>query len=94
MHYLNGFVPDVECKECDGNGFVMKRQPRLGRGLYEVDCEACCGHGWRPMNDEEQSDAAEAAYERFCEDFYGGSSPVTLDEQHRAAWLQKREARK
>ena len=50
-----------------------------------------------PMCDEPsttRSDAEEAAYERFCEDFYGGSGPMTLDEQHRAAWLQKRELKR
>ena len=49
-----------------------------------------------PMCDEPsttRSDAAEAAYERQCEDYYGGSGPMTLDEQHRAAWLQKQELR-
>lgn len=32
----------------------------------------------------------EAAYEEFLERYYGDSKPVTLDEQHRAAWELKR----
>ncbi|QUT07896.1 hypothetical protein KFK14_11205 [Sphingobium phenoxybenzoativorans] len=89
MHYLNGFVPDVECTDCDGNGFTMKRQPRLGPGIYEVECGTCCGHGWRPMTDDE----LDAAAERQAQDAMS-EPPVTLDEQHRAAWQQKQDLRR
>lgn len=58
-----------------------------------IDCEHCSGEGECDC-DECTSAASEAAYERRCEDFYGGSRPVTLDEQHRAAWHQKQDLRK
>ena len=35
----------------------------------------------------------EAAYERSLEDYYGGSGPVTLDEQYQAAAAIKRSQR-
>jgi hypothetical protein len=36
---------------------------------------------------------SEAAYARMCEDYYGGSGPVTINEQYDAAVKQKREQR-
>ncbi len=36
-----------------------------------------------------QENRNERAYEASLSDFYGGSSPQTLDEQHRRAWAQK-----
>jgi hypothetical protein len=36
---------------------------------------------------------AEAAHERFLEDYYGGSGPVTIQEQYDAAAKVKREQR-
>ena len=89
MHYLNGFASDVECTDCDGNGFTMKRQHRLGPGVYEVECETCCGHGWRPMTQDEIDDAAADAFSDMCE----GEPPVTLAEKHRSAWDQKQQLR-
>lgn len=88
-HYPNGFAPDVECTDCDGNGFTMKRQPRLGPGIYEVECETCCGHGWRPMTHDEIEDAAADAFSDMSE----GEPPITLTEQHAAAWAQKQALR-
>lgn len=38
--------------------------------------------------------ASEAAWERFCEDFYGGSGAVTVLEQYDAAQRQRRELRR
>ena len=38
--------------------------------------------------------AAEAAFERMCEDFYGGSGPVTIQEQYDAAAKERRELRR
>ena len=35
----------------------------------------------------------ERAYDRAMERFYGGDTPQTLDEQHMAAWKQKRDLR-
>lgn len=47
----------IECPECNGEGFTMKRLPRVGGGLHEVTCERCIGHGWRPMTQDEIDDA-------------------------------------
>lgn len=76
---------EIECPECDGNGWVGKRLPRLGGGVHEVTCEHCSGHGWRPMAQAEIDDAAADAFSDMCE----GEPPVTLAEQHRAAWERK-----
>ena len=89
-HYLNGFVPDVECPECEGNGWVGKRLPRLGGGVHEVTCEHCYGHGWRPMTQDEIDDAAADAFSDMCE----GEPPASMDERHRAAWKQKQDLRR
>ena len=78
---------EIECSKCGGTGTVMP-----ARELF--DCEACDGVGWREMTPDEEADAAERAYERQMEDYYGRSSPVTLDEQHHTAWQQKQESRK
>lgn len=37
---------------------------------------------------------AERAYESFLDDYYGGSSAVTIDEMHMSAWKEKQELRK
>lgn len=87
-HYLNGFVPDIECKRCDGNGWIEQRNPRLGRGVYQEDCPDCHGHGWRPMTQDEMDDAAADAFSDMCE----GEPPVTMQERYQAAHRQKREA--
>lgn len=89
MHYLNGFAPDIECKRCDGNGWVERRNPRLGSGVYQEDCPDCLGHGWRPMTQDELDDAAADAFSDLCE----GEPPVTMQEQYEAAARQKRELR-
>lgn len=86
MHYLNGFAPDVECTACDGHGFTMKRQPRLGRGIYEVECADCAGHGWRPMTQDEIDEAAADAFSDMCE----GEPPVTMTERYQRAADEKR----
>lgn len=89
VHYLNGFAPDIECKRCDGNGWIEVRRHGILRGLHQEDCPDCLGHGWRPMTDDELADAAE----RQAEDD-ASEPPVTMDEQHRAAWAQKQELRR
>lgn len=40
------------------------------------------------------SDHCEAAYMRQQEDMAAGDGPLSLDEQHRAAWQQKQELRR
>jgi DnaJ-class molecular chaperone len=89
-HYLNGFAPDTECKRCDGNGWIEVRRHGILRGLHQEDCPDCLGHGWRPMTQDELDDAAFDAFSDMCQ----GEPPVSLDEQHRAAWLQKQELRR
>ena len=49
---------------------------------YEELCEEC--------EREREIAQAEAAYERYLERSYGDDKPVTLDEQHQAAWEEKR----
>lgn len=44
----------------------------------------------RRLCDNCWSNEAEAAHERSLEDYYGGSTPQTLEEQARKAWEQKR----
>lgn len=72
-------TPEIECPDCDGYG--KARIAFIG----SPDCPACHGEGWRPMNDDELADAAE----RQEQDRIEGEPPVTLAEQHRAAWEQK-----
>ena len=38
-------IVDIECPRCRGEGWLLHRAPLLGRGLYEVTCEQCNGHG-------------------------------------------------
>tara|TARA_B100000378_G_scaffold24922_1_gene19038 strand:+ start:2604 stop:2879 length:276 start_codon:yes stop_codon:yes gene_type:complete len=86
-HYLNGFVPDVECPRCHGNGWLPRRWAFNSRvQLTEEDCPDCAGHGWRPMTDEEIDDAAADAFSDMCE----GEPPVTMAEQYQRAAEEKR----
>ena len=99
-HYLTGFVPDIECPTCNGHGEVCGVNPNrrsrfvgmddLSPDDFTVECADCCGHGWRPMTQDEMDDAAEAAWDRAQE----GEPPVTMREQHEAAWKQKQELRR
>lgn len=89
-HYLNGFAPDIECTACHGDGHILKRAPRLGRGLYEITCEECLGHGWRPMTQDEIDDAAADAFSDMCE----GEPPISAQERYEAAYREKQGARK
>lgn len=89
VHYLNGFAPDIECKRCDGNGWIEVRRHGILRGLHQEDCPECLGHGWRPMTDDELADAAERQVEDDASE-----PPITMAERHRAAWDQKQELRR
>jgi len=75
---------EIECPDCNGHG------TRLVPGaLDDADtCPDCGGHGWRPMTGDELADAAE----RQAEDA-ASEPPITMDEQHRAAFAQKQELR-
>ncbi|MEC9017667.1 MAG: hypothetical protein VYC29_07110 [Pseudomonadota bacterium] len=86
-HYLNDFVPEVECTRCDGNGWLPRRWAFNSRvQLTEEDCPDCHGHGWRPMTQDEIDDAAADAFSDMCE----GEPPVTMAEQHPRAAEEKR----
>lgn len=84
---MTEFVNEIECPECEGNGWIGKRLPMLGGGVHEVNCEACNGTGWRAMTEDEENDAAEAAYEAMCT----SEPPVSMKERHEAAWKLKQE---
>lgn len=82
---------EIECPECEGNGWIGKRLPLVGGGIHEVTCEHCNGHGWRPMTEDEANDAAAAdAWSDLCE----SEPPVTMQERHEAAWKLKQELKR
>ena len=99
-HYLNGFVPDIECDRCNGTGEVCGVNPNrrsrfvghddLSPDDFTVECPVCLGHGERPMTQDELDEAAEAAWERAQE----GEPPISAQEQYEAAWKQKQELRR
>ena len=75
---------DSECPSCG-----------LAQGTLTM-CEGCEKRSAVPGSEYCQEcidNAAEAAYERQQEAFYGGGEPVTMDEIHRAAWDEKRRLR-
>ena len=88
--------PEIECPACNGEGEVEHPylpnhpgpQDECPPDPVMVDCEGCDGKGWRPMTDDE----LDAAAERQAEDTMS-EPPVTLAEQHRAAWQQKQDLR-
>jgi len=73
---------EIECPECGGTGTIMPARECF-------DCDACDGVGWREMTSDEEAEYAE----RQAEDA-AGEPPITLDEQHRAAFAQKQELRR
>lgn len=50
-------------------------------------------HGWQLCEDCRDA-LSEHAWNAFCEDFYGGSQPCTIQEQYDAAHRERRELRK
>ncbi len=79
-----GCVPEIECPDCDGWGDTIDWPLRL------VECPACHGEGWRPMNGQELADADADAAERQAEEARFRSD-LSLDEQHLRAWEQHRQ---
>lgn len=79
---------EIECPDCGGHGHILKRDLRLGPGMHEMTCEACNGHGWRAMTQDEIDDAAADAFSDMCE----GEPPISMREAHEAAWQQHQEA--
>jgi len=58
-------------------------------------CDKCGDSTSNPENDfgefvcdDCEQSAAERAWDRFCENFYGGGDPLTIREQHVKAWEQ------
>lgn len=98
-HYPNGFSPDVECEACNGHGEVCGVNPNrrsrfvgqddLSPDDFTVECAACCGTGFRPMTQDELDAAAERQAEETMSE-----PPMTMAEQHRAAFAQKQESRR
>lgn len=89
-HYFDGFTQDIECKRCDGNGWIPRRWGFNSRvQLTEEDCPDCCGHGWRPMTQDEIDDAAADAFSDMCE----GAPPIPMAERHQMAADEKRRLR-
>lgn len=90
--------PEIECPTCNGEGeteavFQNSCDSIVAESPSDPvmdECEDCAGKGWRPMTDDELADAAE----RQAEDAASGEPPVSLDEQHRAAWALKQELRR
>lgn len=59
-------------------------------------CERCDAPTDNPENDygevicpDCEQNANERAWERFCENFHGGSDPLTIREKQIAAWRLK-----
>jgi RecJ-like exonuclease len=88
--------PEIECRECDGNGEVQTTIPSASRARmvghddldpsdFTAPCPACNGAGWRPMTDEERDDAAADAFSEQC----SSEPPITMDERHAMAWREK-----
>lgn len=73
-------TPEIECPKCDNLGFMWPFGPI---------CSECHGTGWRAMTPDEEADAAE----RQEQERIHGEPPVTMAEQHRAAWQQKQDLR-
>lgn len=80
-------IPGQVCEDC------VETQEQPVPAEHELDSwgEGSGGGGF--LCDTCYSRRSEDAWERFLEDFYGGSSPLTLAEQYDAAAKQKREQR-
>lgn len=87
---------EIECTRCNGEGEWehphLSNHPSITAECppdpVMVECEDCGGTGWRQMTDDELV----AAAERQAEDA-ASEPPVTMAEQHRAAWDQKQALR-
>lgn len=78
---------EIECTDCDGNGWTARRLPLVGGGLHEVNCAACNGNGWREETEDEANDRAADAYSDMCE----SEPPISMQERYEMAARQKRE---
>ena len=66
----------MNCEHCE------EKHDRIREATYTDNGYALC--------DDCLTNAAEAAHERMLADYYGGSGPVTLNEQYQAAAQMKR----
>lgn len=72
-----------QCEVCDAEATHDEaRENDYGGAETYTLCDTC---DWV----DAQSNAGERAYESSLSDFYGGSGPATLREQHLAAHAQK-----
>lgn len=69
----------MNCERCE------EKHDRIREATYVE-------HGWA-LCDDCLTTESEAAHERMLEDYYGGSGPVTVQEQYDAAAKVKRENR-
>lgn len=78
-------IPGKFCEHCDDHGHDNVPAE------YELDScgEGSGGGGF--LCDNCATNMAEAAHERMLENYYGASTPQTLQEQYDAAAKQKRE---
>lgn len=80
-------IPGQFCERCAEN----EETPVPAE--YEMDATGPGSGGGGFLCDNCATNLAEAAHERMLENYYGGSQPVTLDEQYQAAAKLKREQR-
>lgn len=96
----------AECWNCEGScGSLqvtivtcpVEHLNDYGQCIYDCPEEghaSCClcmqsAEPCEPCSDRRDRES-ERAYESFCEAYYGGSQPVTIEEQYQAAAAQKR----
>lgn len=70
----------ANCERCE------ERHDRIREATYLENDWCLC--------DDCRDAESEAAWDRFCDDYYGGSGPVTLDEHYQAAVKQRAELRR
>lgn len=63
----------ISVGHCEKCGCKLNGEAAYVEATDEVWCHSCADN------------AAEAAYERYCEDFHGGGGPLPLLEQQRQA---------
>lgn len=81
-------IPDQWCEDC------AERQETPVPAEHELDSCGSGSGGGGFLCDNCYSSRGEAAYERFLDDFYGGSGPVTVQEHYDAAIKQRAELRR
>lgn len=79
---------ELSLPECEGEATTTAEDD----GETFPVCESCLARWNRDTRNREEN-AAEAAHERMVENFYGSSSPQSIQEQYDAAVEQKRTLR-